>query len=213
MEPPLLIALDVRGMACLVVGGGRVGLRKARGLVECGGVVTVVSPDAAASELAINVIPRAYEPGDCAGFRLVFACTDSREVNARIAHEAHELGIWCNIADATEESDFASLATVRRGEISVGISTGGNSAALAKHLREKIEESIGEEYAELAELLGERRAAFKSTNDADLRAAAWRAVLESGVLQLLRDGDRAAAERRVDEILNGQEERAQPDGV
>jgi siroheme synthase-like protein len=198
---PLLLAFDVRDWPVLVVGGGRVALRKAETLVQCGARVTVIAPHILESTVEIDRTLRPYQSGDCAGFKLVFACTDNREVNALVAKEAKALGIFCNIADAPEESDFASCATVRRGDIAIGISSGGQSAALAKHLRRKIGGAVGNEYAQLAEILGARRAGFKQSHDADARADAWRAALESEALELLRRGERAAAETLVDEIL------------
>jgi precorrin-2 dehydrogenase/sirohydrochlorin ferrochelatase len=197
----VILSLDVRGWPVLVVGGGRVAIRKAETLVNNGARVSVIAPHILESTVDFDRTLRTFQSGDCAAFKMVYACTDSREVNATVAREAKERGILCNIADAPDESDFHNCATVRRGAIHVGISTGGSSAALAKHLREKIEATIGEEYAQLAEILGARRVEVKSEKNVDARGDAWRAVLGSDVLELLRAGKRSEAEKRVDEIL------------
>lgn len=198
----MIVSLKIAGWPVLVVGGGAVGLRKVETLVRDGALVTVIAPEIGASPLSFERRLRPYAAGDCAGFWLVFACTDVREINAAVAQEARDRGIPCNIADAPHESDFANVATVRRCEIEIGISTGGASPVLARHLRDAIESAIGDEYAVLAEILAARRAAFTVSQTPEARAAAWRAVLESDVLDLLRAGDRPAAERSVDEILN-----------
>jgi siroheme synthase-like protein len=197
----VILSLDVRDWPVLVVGGGRVAIRKAETLVKEGARISVIAPHILESTVEFDRTLRGFQSGDCTGFRMVFACTDSREVNALVGHEAKERGILCNIADAPDESDFHNCAMVTRGAIKVGLSTGGNSAALAKHLREKIEAAIGDEYAQLAEILGARRIAVKSGKNADARADAWRAVLGSDVLELLSAGNRSEAELRVDEIL------------
>ena len=197
----MIISLDVRDWPVLVVGGGRVAIRKAETLAKNGARVSIIAPQILASTVEFDRTLRGFEAGDCAGFKMVFACTDSREVNTSVAREAKERGILCNIADAPDESDFHNCAIVSRGPIEIGLSTGGNSAALAKHLREQIEAIVGDEYVQLAEILGARREAAKSEKDADARGDAWRAVLESDVLQLLRAGKRDEAELCLDEIL------------
>ena len=197
-----MISLDVRDWPVLVVGGGAVAIRKIETLVRNGARVHVIAPDIKVSTVEFDRTHRTFQSGDCASFKMIFACTDSREVNAQVAREAKELGILCNISDAPDESDFANVATVTRGEIEIGVSTGGNSAALARHLREKIESEIGDEYGQLAEIMGARRVALKRENTPESRAETWRAVLASDVLELLKSGERENAERKVDEIVN-----------
>ena len=202
----LPIALDVENKLCLVVGGGAVAARKASSLLECGARVKIVSLsfDEKTQELLSQVEweQRAFEPDDCDGCELVFACTDNRETNGAIAREAVQRNIWCNVADASEESTFHLAAAVRRGEICIGINTAGASPALARHLRERIEECVGEEYSALLELLGARRERLKvNIPEQRDRADLWRQVVESDVLNLLRLGQHQQAERAIDQLL------------
>lgn len=203
----LPVSLNVARRRCVVFGGGAVALRKAQSLRECGAEIVVVAPQFGAEWDAlqgqIRRETRVYAPGDCAGASLVFACTNDREVNRQIAAEARDAGIWCNVADALETSDFHSAAAVRRGEISVSIATGGSFPLLARHLREKIESAIGPEYEALLEIVATRRAALPSKLAAQSeRAEFWRAILNGPILQLLRDGKRAEAENLIDRCFD-----------
>lgn len=196
----LPVALNLHNKRCLIVGGGLVAHRKAESLLECGARVHVIAP-----QLCDQFVPllssleysgRAYQGGDCEGYGLVFACTDSREVNAAVTNEARRLSVWCNVSDDMEGSDFHVAAAVRRGDICVGITTGGGSPALARHLKARVQETIGPEYSELLEIVSARRAALREkVGSQSARAVVWRAILESDALELLRSGrsDEAAA--------------------
>src|SRR5579864_4218018 len=103
IQPPTLypVVLDVSGRPCLVVGGGPVATRKARALVECGGVVTVIAQsigpemEVLAPVLA-RVEQRAYRPGDAGGFRLVVTATGDPDVDGAVFEDAESAGIWVN---------------------------------------------------------------------------------------------------------------------
>src|SRR5438552_866022 len=92
------IFLDLTGRAVVLVGAGTVGLRKARGLQEAGARLTVISPafDPGFDSLAIRRVERAYSHGDLTGATLVFAATNSREVNRQVGLDAEALGIPAN---------------------------------------------------------------------------------------------------------------------
>ncbi len=202
MKKLLPVALNLENRAVLVVGGGKVAARKAGALVECGARVTVIAPVLQAGFPPVfEHRARDFESGDGAGFSLIFACTDKREVNAHIAGEAKKAGIWCNLADAPQDSDFHTAATFRRGEICVGVTTGGQSPLLAKHISAQIEAAIGPEYQALAGLLAGREVETSQRGDF------WRRLLESDVLALLRAGKHAEAEKLVCDIVENDGER------
>ena len=146
--PIVLTAL--RGLPVVVVGGGPVGERKARGLLAAGAAVRLISPLAteqlrawaAAGQLAWEA--RAYAAGDLAGARLVFAATDQRAVNAQVARDAQVLGLLCNVADAPGEGNFHLPAVYRGGGVTIAVSTGGTSPARAVALRDRIARWLGQ---------------------------------------------------------------------
>lgn len=154
------INLDINGRPCLVIGGGRVAERKVLGLLEYGAEVTVISPELTAmlAELRqkkeITVIARPYKNGDLAQAFLVIAATDDEKAQEEIHAEAEKDNILLNVADVPKWCNFILPATVRRGELSISISTSGNSPALARRLRQGMETQFGPEYEPLLELLG-----------------------------------------------------------
>jgi siroheme synthase-like protein len=135
------IFLDVRDRPALVVGAGKVALRKAKGLIEAGARVTVVAPRHLPDfeRLPIRLIRRAFRASDLAGALLVFAATDDRSTNHRIAVAGRKRGVLANIADSPEECAFLVPARLTRDGIQVAISTGGTNPRLSADLRRKLE--------------------------------------------------------------------------
>jgi siroheme synthase-like protein len=191
--------LNILGKQCLVVGGGNVALRKVRMLLECGAKVTVISStllqDLAqlAKKKSITVMRRNYKPVDLKRAVLVVAATDVKEVNRKVANEAKERGILVNVVDDPEPSDFIVPSTIRRGELTVAISTAGKSPALAKKIRRNLERSLGKEYAALVSLIEEVRSSLKQQR-IPVKAEAWQEALNLGLLtRLVRAGEKKKA--------------------
>jgi len=128
----------------LVVGAGKVALRKTRALVEAGARVTVVAPDHAPGfdSLPVTMLSRAFLPEDVEGAFLVFAATSDRAVNHLAAESAKARGIPVNVADAPGECDFLCPARARRGHVQVAVSTGGRSPREAVRVRRAVEELL-----------------------------------------------------------------------
>ncbi|MDW8144988.1 MAG: precorrin-3B C(17)-methyltransferase [Roseiflexaceae bacterium] len=149
-EYPIVLTNTGR-LSAVVVGGGAVGERKVRGLLETGAMVRLVSPTATpqlttwAEEGRITWLRRAYEPGDLAGALLVFAATSERAVNAQIARDAAAAGMLCNVADAPEEGQFHVPAVHRSGGVTIAVSSGGAAPARAVALRDAIARWLGDE--------------------------------------------------------------------
>ena len=138
------IFLNLRDRPVLVVGAGRVALRKTRGLVEAGARVTVVAPQAEPEfqDLPVRYIARRFRASDFAGMMLIFAATDDRLTNHRIAIAAKGKGVFANIADSPDECDFVVPSRLHRGNVQVAISTGGENPRLSAELRKKLEDIL-----------------------------------------------------------------------
>lgn len=159
------IVLDLTGVHVVVVGGGAVALRKIEGLLNAHADVTVVAPAATDEirELPVQVVARAYEPDDLSTARLVITATDDPAVNAKVAADAASRGIWVNSADDPANCTFILPAVARAGPITVSVSTGGASPALASHLRSEIQgwlEDVGA--ADAADALAVQRSEMKA---------------------------------------------------
>lgn len=197
---PLFV--ELAGRPCVVLGGGAVAERKVAGLLEAGAVVTIVSPvltpalTALVSAGRIAHIERGYRPGDLAGASLAFAATDDGTINAAVAHEGRERGVWVNAADDPAHCDAILPAVVRRGAITIAVGTGGASPALARAVRERVELALPEAYGALAEIAGSVRRELRAAGQR-ASAEAWQEALRDGLTPLLEGGGRDEAARRL----------------
>jgi siroheme synthase-like protein len=187
------IYMELRQRRCVVLGGGAVAQRRITGLLAAGADVTAISPTItdALSKLvaagALRHIARPYEAGDLAGYDLAFIATDDFVVNQAVFSEARVRGVWLNAADDPENCDFILPAVVRRGELSVAISTGGTSPAATRVIRDELENYITAEYAQLVQVAGEVRWALKEKSIA-VSARAWNDALNGEFRRLLKQG-------------------------
>ena len=201
--PSYPVNLLVAGRSCLVVGGGTVALEKVDGLLDADAVVTVVAP-AVVPELAarpVTVERRPYRDGEAADHRLVIVATDDPAVNAQVAADADAAGVWVNAADDVANCTFTLPARVRRGDLLLTVSTGGRSPALASWARERLEEEFGPEWATLLDLLADARDELRQSGRSSL-GVDWRAALDSGMLELVREGQLAEAKERLQACLS-----------
>ena len=191
------VHLDIKNRNCLVVGGGAVGTRKVNTLLACGARVTVVSPDPAqqlkkmAAEGSITLKERAYRTIDLKDMFLVIGATDDEMLNRQISEEAEQIGILCNIADRPEACNFILPSVVQRGDLVITISTSGQSPALAKRLRRKLEAQFGEEYADFLLLMGAiRKKLLSQAHEPEAHKALFNQLIDSDLIELLRTGQR-----------------------
>ncbi len=203
------IFLDLRGRPVVVIGGGQVALGKVQGLLEAEAQVTVVSPELhptlaqLAKEGKIRHLARPYMPGDLRGYVLAFVATDDRSINAQVAQEGRALGVWVNAVDDPPNCDFIMPAVVRKGGITVAISTGGGSPAVARKLREEMERFLSDELASMLEVAAEVRQHLREKS-IFVDAEAWNRALDQELLELLRRGLREEAKARLLTTLLGQ---------
>jgi precorrin-2 dehydrogenase/sirohydrochlorin ferrochelatase len=147
---PLFALIEDR--ACLVVGGGAVGERKVRDLLAAGAKVTVVSRELTpglaelAAQERLAFIQGDFTPQHLDGMLLVVGATDDMAVNRQLSAAAQTRGLLVNIVDAPELCTFIVPAQVRRGPLTIAVSTGGASPALARRVREELEQHFGPDY-------------------------------------------------------------------
>jgi precorrin-2 dehydrogenase / sirohydrochlorin ferrochelatase len=158
---PMFLKLSAR--PCLVVGAGAVAESKIASLLEAGGRVRVVAPEATpqvrswAQSKEIEWHQRIFQPDDLEGMFLVIAATSSTDLHGLIFKEATRRGVLCNIVDVPALCDFYYPSVVQRGSLQIAISTAGLSPALAQRLRKQLEDQFGPEYEEWVAQLGVAR--------------------------------------------------------
>ena len=181
---PLFV--ELAGRRVLVAGGGQVALRKVRKLLPYEPELTVAAPRMAPELEALEGIRRLYVPFSpelLDGAALVIAATDDAAVNGEISGLCRERGIPVNVVDTPEACTFLFPALVKRGHLSVGISTEGASPTAAAYLREQVEALVPERMGEILELLGGQRAAVQAALPEERQRAAF---LRGLFLRLLR---------------------------
>ncbi len=157
------VYLDLRGRRVVVVGGGTLAEEKVKGLLEAGAAVTVIAPrlnealQGWADEGLVEWHAREYAPGDLAGAFMAISSLNAPEVGEPFWEEATELGILANVMDDVPHCNFIAASILRRGDLTITVSTSGKAPALAVRLRQRLERELGDEYARFLELAGSIR--------------------------------------------------------
>lgn len=208
----------------LLVGGGNVADEKVHKLIDAGARVTIVAPELIpevkqyVDDGRATWIERPFEPGDTEGYEVVMVATDDGGVNKQVADEARSRDIWVNAADDVDNCDFILPSLAKRGKIAIASSTGGSSPALARWLRERMEEFLSEDVELLGDLLAEVRVMARQRDrecagSCDqirtpppllckgcpnrVSADTWQEAIDDELQALLRAGDYEGAKSRL----------------
>ena len=155
----LPLAFKLEGLDVLVLGSGAVGTYKARQLLDAGARVHVIASKllVAPPEGLASLRVRDYETGDLAGYALVVSALADTVVNDAVVREARERGVWLNVVDDLERSNFYFMALVRRGDVCVAVTTEGASPALAQELRDRVAGVVPAHVGDVANILRAER--------------------------------------------------------
>ncbi len=208
------VALDVTGRLAVVIGREAVAMGKAESLLAAGAYVHVVASgpgsrlDRLESNADVTVARRGYRPEDLDGAFLVVASSADPAVREDIFRQARARGALVNVMDDIHHCDFAAPAVVRRGDLTIAVSTGGGSPALARRLREQLETQFGQEWSELLEVLRDVRSeTLTGLSDLAERSRRWQTALDTDeLIGLVRAG-------RIDEARSVLRDRLLREGV
>jgi precorrin-2 dehydrogenase/sirohydrochlorin ferrochelatase len=202
------IFLNVENRTCLVVGGGEVGMRKVKTLLSCGARVGVVSPEVdpwlaeKAEEGSLELVDDHYEENHLQDRFLVIAATDDLELNCRIAQDAEKRGILCNVVDYPQEGNFILPSLVQRGALTLAISTSGKSPAMARQIRQDLEQRFGTEYADFLEVMGAVRSRLlKESHDSTANKEKFTQLVQSPLLELVKRRDYKAVDQLLKDVI------------
>lgn len=208
-----LCLVRLREARCVVVGGGEVAARKVAALLDAGASVTVIAPSlceelqSSARDADVEVLMRPFRPGDLNGAFLAIAATDDATVNAQVSREARTRTMLVNVVDDPEQCNFIAPSVLRRGPLTLAISTSGRCPALSRHIRERLEHEFGAPYGDYVRLLGELREDVVDALPLIQRRAFWKDVFESNLYSLLASGREKDAHRLAESILERHEGR------
>jgi precorrin-2 dehydrogenase/sirohydrochlorin ferrochelatase len=202
---PLFANLENR--IVVVIGGGVIAERKILSLIEAGANVVVISPvltDSLADMVKsrqIHHLSRTYMPGDLKGASLVIAATDSSEVNLQAVREAESLSLFVNHVNSLDHSTFIVPSVISKKDLQIAISTSGQSPALTRQIRQKLEKEFGPEYDLFIDLLSQvRRQLHKLAVPEEKRSSILNKLVESDILELLKENQKEKALEKVKEI-------------
>jgi len=192
----------------VVIGGGKVAEGKVEGLLAIQASVTVISPELTerlrqlAEEQQITYLARAYQPGDLTGAFLVICATDQTEINHQVWQEASENNQLVNVVDDTPRCNFIAPSILRKGDLTIAISTSGKAPALAVRLKERLQRELGPEYQRFLELAGQLREPLAHhIPDFETRKALWYELVDSDILDVLARGDEVAAKEIISQVV------------
>ena len=201
------VFLNLTGRRCVVIGGGQIAEGKITKLIGSEAKITVISPDAtqcirdAADRGVIEFQERKYKNGDLQDSFLAIAATNDRVVNQEIFEEAEKLGVLLNVVDDPPRCSFIAPSIVKRGPVTLAISTGGASPALARKLRETLTDSRHLQWADSASVLSKARQVIKDEQVA-IDPQRWQCCMSSDFLTLAKSGrEDAAMEVLLDGLL------------
>jgi len=201
------VYLDMRSRSCLVIGGGPVAERKTLTLLEAGADITIVSPTLTVKlqELSlsgkITHRKKNFEEKDLSGEFLVIAATDSPNLNSVAALACKKKHILVNVVVPPDESSFIVPSVVDRGDLLIAVSTGGISPALAKKIRQELDAHYGAVYALFLEKLAKvRKRVLDEVPDEQNRRAILQSIVDSDIIDLLKQGKAHEADVRIAEI-------------
>jgi precorrin-2 dehydrogenase/sirohydrochlorin ferrochelatase len=198
------VSLDMTDKRCVIIGGGAVAERKAERMIECNAQVVVVSRSLTPvledrkKTNTIEHIDADYEKKTLRGAFMVIGATDRDDVNAQVSQDALSLGILVNIVDDPDRCNFILPSLVQQGDLSIAVSTGGKSPALARKIKEDLQQLYGPEYESLLTIMGSLRKKILAQGHAsEANKAVFEALVNSRMLQAIREGNRVKVKKII----------------
>ena len=202
------IYVQLREQPCVVVGGGKIAEGKVDGLLASEARVTVIAPELTSTlqklvrKKRIQHFARAYQAGDLTGAFMVICATDQPAINHQVWEDANANHQLVNVVDDTPHCNFIAPSILRKGDLTIAISTSGKAPALAVRLKERLQEEIGPQYARFLELAGELREPLSQhVPDFETRKALWYELVDSEILDVLARGDETQAREIISRVV------------
>ncbi len=204
---PISISLTAR--RCLVVGGGRVALRKIDTLLNYDSDITVIAPeiddkiDYYATKNSLKVIRREYKSPEAAEYRLVISASDNMDVNRQVSDDCKKEGVPVNVVDKPSLCDFIFPAVIRRDCLTVSVSTDGKAPFLSGHIRMILENIFPENWNKVARYATAFREKVQSRLKGDLtkKTEAYARFLEADWKEIIKEKSGTEIEQMLDDMV------------
>ena len=202
------VYIQLKEQPCVVIGGGKIAEGKVEGLLAVEAKVTVISPDLTphlqdlVKQNRITYLSRTYQPGDLTGAFIVICATDQAGINHQVWQEASTNNQLVNVVDDTPRCNFIAPSILRKGDLTIAISTSGKAPALAVRLKERLQRELGPEYERFLELAGKLREPLAHhIPDFETRKALWYELVDSDILETLARGDEDTAKEIISQVV------------
>lgn len=185
--------LKIAGKQCVIIGGGKVAERKCSALLRAGARVTVISPGITRTlqryrgKKFLKHVSRHYRKGDIRSAFAVIVATDSEATNRQVVTDAAGAGVLLNVVDNPSLCTFIAPSIMTRGPLTIAISTGGVSPAMARTIKRELERMYGTEFSGYLRFVKEIRGrAMREISDKGERERFLKGLASEEMIGLLR---------------------------
>lgn len=203
------IMLDIKDKKCGVIGGGNIAYRKIVSLLECEAEVTVISNEVIKEikllidDKKIKYLRDKYNFKHISDFYLVYAATNDSKVNEAVYSQCSQKNILVNVVDKPEICNFIVPSKVKKGDLTIAISTNGKSPMLARKIRQDLEKVYDYRYELFIDIMGEvRKEVFHTLKDAKKRSEFYKAIVYSDFIDRLTSQNRDEIQKEIMNILS-----------
>lgn len=186
------INLNLKGMKCLVIGGGEVALRKINTLKKTGAKITVISPKINTAITGVQKIERRFKVTDLDDYFLVIAATSNKNSNQQIADHARKNNRLVNIVDNKDLSNFILPSIVDRDPLIISISTSGIAPVLSKKIKEDLKKQYGTEYSTYLKIMRGMRGTISAIDGINKKLSIWDTLTTTPVIKdIVKSGEKS----------------------
>jgi len=202
------VMLNIENKECVIIGGGDIAYRKILELIEYGASIKLVSPSinedikSLVDNKSINYIDDKYDKAYVENAYIVVASTNDSRVNNQIFVDCTDKKILVNVVDDPKNCSFIVPSKIRRGDLTISISTNGKSPTLSRSIREELEKKYDEHYETFLNILGDaRQEVMVKVKDYSKKKEIFNAIMKEDYLTKLKLFGEDVVREEINEYL------------